>query len=100
MNPWYSTLRQEQGEEHDHKCMDGKKCSTRESHINGTYMVRALRRMVERQSAQLHRVRELHKPSTDHGEGYDPYCVGCWEAGGMDAAPLHPCPTIRALDGD
>jgi hypothetical protein len=42
-------------------------------------------------------VRVLHRPSTDHGEDFDPYCVGCWEAGGMDGAPSWPCPTVQAL---
>lgn len=38
----------------------------------------------------------LHRPSTDHGD-QDPYCVGCWEAGGMDGAPTYPCQTVRRL---
>jgi hypothetical protein len=41
-------------------------------------------------------VERIHRPSVDHGE-YRPYCLGCWEAGGEDGAPLWPCPTIRAL---
>jgi hypothetical protein len=44
----------------------------------------------------LRGVLEVHQPSTGHGE-YDPYCVGCWEAGGYDAAPTHPCETVRAI---
>lgn len=47
----------------------------------------------------LDRVRALHRPSTDHRPASLPYCVGCWEAGGYDGAPSHPCPTIAALDG-
>lgn len=43
------------------------------------------------------RARAIHVPSTDHGTGFDPYCVGCWEAGGQDGAPSWPCPTVVAL---
>lgn len=42
---------------------------------------------------------ELHRPSTDHGDTYDAYCVGCWEEGGMDGAPTYPCRTIRIIAG-
>jgi hypothetical protein len=44
-------------------------------------------------------IRDLHRPSSDHREGFEPYCVGCWEAGGMDGAPSWPCPTVRLLPG-
>jgi hypothetical protein len=57
-----------------------------------------LRREVRNLQAAIDRVRALHRPSTDHGVKYDPHCVGCWEAGGEDGAPLWPCPTIRALE--
>jgi hypothetical protein len=40
----------------------------------------------------------IHHPSADHAAGMDPYCVGCWRAGGEDGAPSWPCPTIAALD--
>ena len=43
------------------------------------------------------RLIELHHPSTTHQEGTLAYCVGCWEAGGEDGAPSHPCATLRAL---
>jgi hypothetical protein len=43
------------------------------------------------------RILELHRASTDHHADKDPYCVGCWEAGGLDGAPSHPCPTLRLL---
>ncbi len=39
----------------------------------------------------------IHVPSTDHGDGYEPYCAGCWEAGGEDGAPSWPCATAQAL---
>jgi len=45
----------------------------------------------------LSKIAEIHRPSTDHGPNYEPYCVGCWEAGGEDGAPLYPCPTLRAV---
>ncbi len=53
---------------------------------------------VVQQAGQIAAVLALHYPSDDHNEpGWEPYCVGCWEAGGMDGAPTYPCPTARAL---
>lgn len=43
------------------------------------------------------RIVDLHRPSTDHGENFNPYCVGCWEEGGEDGAPSFPCRTARYL---
>lgn len=40
----------------------------------------------------------LHAPSTDHPAGSDPYCLGCWQAGGEDGAPSYPCPTVQAIE--
>lgn len=31
---------------------------------------------------------------------WNPYCHGCWEAGGMDGAPSWPCPTAIAVGVD
>jgi hypothetical protein len=46
------------------------------------------------------KVRDLHRPSVQTN-GLTPFCVGCWEAGGMDGGPAHVnCPTLRALDGE
>lgn len=45
----------------------------------------------------LEAVLDIHKPSVDHRAGFDPYCVGCWDAGGMDGAPSYPCATAKAL---
>lgn len=39
----------------------------------------------------------IHRPSADHGDGYHPYCIGCWEAGGQDGAPSWPCPTVETI---
>lgn len=44
------------------------------------------------------RILKIHRSSSDHGTR-SPYCVGCWEAGGMDGAPTYPCPTVRAITG-
>lgn len=41
-------------------------------------------------------VLEFHRPSTDHG-AFDPYCLGCWEEGGLDATTAYPCRTVRLL---
>ena len=45
----------------------------------------------------LDRVRALHRPSTGHSAGTNPWCEGCYEAGGYDGAPGWPCPTIEAI---
>jgi hypothetical protein len=48
--------------------------------------------------AAVRAVLDLHRPSTTHGPGYAPFCMGCWEAAGQDAAPSHvDCPTIAAI---
>jgi hypothetical protein len=39
----------------------------------------------------------FHAASTDHGDRYDPYCVGCWAECGEDGAPSYPCRTVRIL---
>ena len=50
--------------------------------------------------AAIERVQALHRPSLDHGAGFDPYCVGCFEAAGEDGAPSwEDCPTLKALRG-
>lgn len=46
---------------------------------------------------QITSVLAIHRPSADHGVGKDPYCIGCWEAGGTDGAPTWPCPTAWAV---
>lgn len=43
------------------------------------------------------RIVAFHRPSTDHPHGWNAYCVGCYEEGGMDGAPNYPCKTIRLL---
>lgn len=43
------------------------------------------------------RVLVIHQPSKDHGLDKDPYCIGCWRAGGMDGAPSYPCETALAV---
>lgn len=59
-----------------------------------SYRVRALSA-----EAAIARVREIHTAARVPPE-FEPYCVGCFEAGGGDGAPLWTdCPTIRALDG-
>lgn len=49
-----------------------------------------------KQAEQIAAVLALHRPSTDHNPVGDPYCVGCWQAGGFDGAPSYPCPTASA----
>lgn len=44
-------------------------------------------------------VLSFHTPSTDHGEGHEPYCLGCWAEGGYDGAPNWPCTTARIVQG-
>lgn len=43
------------------------------------------------------KVMDLHQPSGPQAAGREPYCVGCWEEGGMDGAPTWPCKTVQAL---
>ena len=44
------------------------------------------------------RIVEFHRPSSDApGPEWLPYCEGCWQEGGEDGAPLHPCRTIRFI---
>ena len=51
----------------------------------------------EHMQAAIEAVLAKHQSSTDHPAGFLPYCVECWEAGGMDGAPTWPCPTVRAI---
>jgi hypothetical protein len=68
--------------------------------VQVTQVQRALDAAREAGAAEVRaRVEALHRPSGDRGK-YRPYCLGCWEAGGEDGAPLWPCPTIRALTAD
>lgn len=39
----------------------------------------------------------IHRPSEDHPIGKDAYCVGCWEACGMEGTPSWPCQTARVV---
>lgn len=61
--------------------------------IEGAVEYDSLRVLAECEAKR--RIVEFHRPSTDHGDAYAPYCVGCWEEGGMDGAPNHPCRTVR-----
>lgn len=45
------------------------------------------------------KVLALHLPSTNHPDWADPYCVGCWEECGQDAAPTWPCKTAQMVQG-
>lgn len=63
-------------------------------------LIRRVGRLVDERNAlrgAVVRVVALHRPSTDHGPDHDPYCVGCYEAGGYDGAPSWPCPTFQAV---
>lgn len=51
---------------------------------------------IDRLRAKIARAEAIHKPVQEAPE-YDPFCVGCWDAGGQDGAPSWPCPTILAL---
>ncbi|MEV7962376.1 hypothetical protein [Oerskovia paurometabola] len=49
-------------------------------------------------TAALRAVLDLHRPQAPGGNLVgDDFCHGCWEAGGCDAAPLYPCPTVTAI---
>lgn len=49
------------------------------------------------EAAGVDKIMEFHRASTDHGQAFSPYCVGCWEEGGMDGAPTWPCKTVQAI---
>lgn len=60
----------------------------------------AITAVVKMEVAMLTRkIMDIHQPSGPQAAGRDPYCVGCWEEGGMDGAPTWPCATARVVQG-
>lgn len=45
----------------------------------------------------LRAVLAIHRPEREARPGFDPICLGCYEAGGSDGSEIYPCPTVRAV---